>query len=159
MASPTSTPEQEQIRRLITTWTEAVTAKDCDRIVADYADDILLYDAIPPYKTVGKAAIRKAWADCMPHFPEAFLVELRDLAVHAAGDVGVAHFLCHFKSLSGEHPCGMTWMRITEGYRRSQGRWQVIHSHVSVPFNPMNSQAWMIGDPDVVTLPDYGKCP
>lgn len=150
-------PATDQIRRLIMGWADAVQSKDLDRIVADYADDILLYDAIPPYKTVGKTAIRQAWADCMPHFPEAFRVELRDLAVHASGDVGIANFLCHFQPLSGDHPCGMTWMRITEGYLRTSGGWKVIHSHVSVPFNPCNNQAWTIRDPDVVELPDYSQ--
>jgi ketosteroid isomerase-like protein len=160
LATETSNTPADQIRRLIMAWADAVMTKDPDRIVADYADDILLYDAIPPYKTVGKAAIRKAWADCMPHFPEAFRMELRDLAVHASGDVGVAHFLCHFKPLSGEHPCSMTWMRVTEGYLRGTGGWKVIHSHVSVPFNPCNNQAWVIADPDVVEQPDYGQsCP
>ena len=160
MALPTEspdTPATAQIRRLIMAWADAVMTKDPDRIVADYADDILLYDAIPPYKTVGKAAVRKAWADCMPHFPEAFRVELRDLVVHASGDVGVAYFLCHFKPLSGEHPCGMTWMRITESYLRTKDSWKVIHSHVSVPFNPMNSQAWIISDPDATDVPNYGQ--
>lgn len=157
MTPTASNTPTDQIRRLIMAWAEAVMTKDPDQIVAGYADDILLYDAIPPYKTVGRAAIRKAWADCMPHFPAAFRMELRDVVVHASGDVGVAHFLCHFQSLSGEHPCGMTWMRVTEGYRRGAGGWQVVHSHVSVPFNPCNNQAWVIADPDVVDLPDYGQ--
>jgi len=156
-AESSNTSATEQIRRLIMTWAEAIMTKDPDRIVANYADDILLYDAIPPYKTVGKAAIRKAWVDCMPCFPEAFRVELRDLAIHVSGDVGVAYFLCHFKPVSGEHPCGMTWMRVTEGYFRTASGWKVIHSHVSVPFNPCTNQAWVIRDPEVIDLPDYGQ--
>jgi hypothetical protein len=46
-------------------------------------------------------------------------------------------------------------MRVTVGYRKINGKWKVIHEHVSIPFNPMNSQAWMIKNPDVVDMPNY----
>lgn len=155
-----SDTSEQRIRLLITAWMNAVMARDADAIVATYADDIVLFDAIPPYRTVGKAAVRTAWADCMPHFPDAFRLELRDLSIHADDDLAVAHFLCHFTPIGGEHPCGQTWMRATEGYRRSMDGWKVIHSHVSIPFNPLNRQAWFITDPDVVDQPDYGQaCP
>lgn len=155
-----STASEQSIRDLITAWADAITARDVDAIVAGYADDIVLYDAIPPYRTIGRPAVRKAWADCMPHFPDAFRMDVRDLAIHATDDLAVAHFLCHFTPTAGEHPCGQTWMRVTEGYRHSAGGWKVVHSHVSIPFNPLNSQAWFITDPDVADQPDYGQaCP
>jgi ketosteroid isomerase-like protein len=89
--------------------------------------------------------------------PNSFQLELRDIAIHAAADVALAHYLCHFAPTPADHPCGQTWMRVTEGYRRTATGWKVIHSHVSVPFNPMNNQTWFIRDPDVADLPDYGQ--
>jgi hypothetical protein len=56
-----------------------------------------------------------------------------------------------------DHPCGQTWMRVTVGYRRIDGKWKVTHEHVSVPFNPMNNQAWQIKNPDLLDMPDYGQ--
>ncbi len=158
MTTSTTIPKDEsQIRHLLTAWTNAVTAKDLDGIVANYAADIVLYDAIPPYKTIGTSAVRQAWANCLPFFPEAFRLELRDIVIHVSDGLGVAHYLCHFAPTPAGHPCGQTWMRVTEGYRRTGDAWQVIHSHVSVPFNPMNNQAWFISDPEVVDTPDYGQ--
>ena len=34
---------------------------------------------------------------------------------------------------------------------------KVIDENVSVPFNPMEFQAWNIKNPDVVDMPDYGQ--
>ncbi len=155
--STTHVHDENQIRHLLTAWTNAVMGKDLDGIVADYAAEIVLYDAIPPYKTIGRPAVRQAWANCLPFFPKIFQLELRDLVIQVSGDLGMAHYLCHFAPTPADDPCGQTWMRVTEGFRLTAGAWQVIHSHISVPFNPMNNQAWFIKNPDVVDAPDYGQ--
>jgi ketosteroid isomerase-like protein len=79
------------------------------------------------------------------------------VAIHVDGDTAFAHCLHHFVPTPADHPCGQTWMRVTVGYRRIDGKWKVIHEHVSIPFNPMDNQAWFIRDPDVVDMPDYGQ--
>ncbi len=73
--------DEAAIRRVIAAWSQALEAKDLDGLVADYADDAVVFDAIPPYKSV--------------------------------------------------------------------------HDHIFTPFNPMNSQAWMIRDPETVDMSDY----
>ncbi len=156
-AIATATHDEADIRRTFAAWTAAVEARDLDGITANHTADSVLYDAIPPYKTIGKEAIRQAWANCLPYFPEAFATECRDIIVHVAGDVGVVHGLFHFVPTPADDPSGQTWMRMTIVYRRSDGIWKVLHEHVSVPFNPLNNQAWFIKQPDVVDGPDYGQ--
>ena len=162
--NPTSTldtaKDEADIRRLMAAWSAAVSAKDLDAIVADYLPDTVLFDAIPPYKTIGKDAIRQAWANCLPYFPETFTSEHRDVTICVAGDTAFVHCLHHFIPTPADDPLGHTWMRVTIGYRRVAGQWKVLHEHVSVPFNPMNSQAWFIKQPDQLDTPDYGQsCP
>lgn len=51
---PTATANDEaEIRQLLAAWSAAVGAKDLDGITANYLPETVLYDAIPPYKTVG----------------------------------------------------------------------------------------------------------
>jgi uncharacterized protein (TIGR02246 family) len=151
----TMSDDEAAIRRLIAAWSRALEAKDLDGLVADYADDAVMFDAIPPYKTVGKEAIRQVWANCLPYFPERFTSEHRDIVIHVTGDTAVMHCLHHFIPESPDHPCGQTWMRVTVGYQRIDGKWKSVHDHISIPFNPMNNQAWMIRDPNTVDVPDY----
>jgi uncharacterized protein (TIGR02246 family) len=148
--------DEAAIRRVIARWSAALEAKDLDGLVADYADDAVLFDAIPPYKTVGKAAIRQVWANCLPYFPERFKSEHRDIVIHVSGDTAVMYGLHHFIPEPADHPSGQTWLRVTVGYRRINGQWKSVHDHISIPFNPMNNQAWMIRDPNTVDMPDYG---
>lgn len=155
----TTQQDEAEIRRLIAAWSSALEAKDVDALTADYLPDSVLYDTIPPYKTVGKEAIRAVWANCLPYFPEKFKSEHRDLTIHVAGDVALVFGLHHFVPTPADHPCGQTWMRISVGFRRCDGKWKVVHEHVSVPFNPMNNHAWFITNPDVADMPDYGQPP
>lgn len=148
--------DETAIKDLIAKWSAAVEALDLDGIVADYAEDAVLFDAIPPYKFVGKEAIRQAWAGCLPFFPKQFKSEHRDVVIHVSGDIAIMHGLHHFAPTPEDHPSGQTWMRVTVGYRRINGQWKAFHDHISIPFNPMNNQAWMIRDPSTIDMPDFG---
>ncbi len=148
--------DEAAIRRLISKWSDALEAKDLDGLVADYTDDAVLFDAIPPYKVVGKAAIREVWANCLPYFPEQFKSGHRDIVIHVSGDTAIMYGLHHFIPTPADHPSGQTWLCVTVGYRRIDGQWKTIHDHISTPFNPMNSQAWFIRDPNTIDMPDYG---
>ena len=147
------------IRARIAAWAHAIDAKDLDGITAQYTPATVLFDAIPPYRTVGRDAIRRIWSACLPFFPARFTTELRDVTVQVAGELAWAHFLLHFDPVPADDPSGQTWMRCTVAYRRQGDAWMVEHEHVSVPFNPLNNQAWFIRDPAVADAPDYGSAP
>jgi uncharacterized protein (TIGR02246 family) len=149
--------DEAAIRRMMTAWSKALEAKDLDGLMADYAPGAVLYDAIPPYKTVGADNIRQVWAHCLPYLPDKFKSEYRDVVIHVHGGTAVMHCLHHFIPTPADHPCGQTWMRVTVGYRRIDGKWKVVHEHVSVPFNPMDNQVWFIRDPNTVDAPAYGQ--
>lgn len=151
------TQEEADIRRLIANWSAALEAKDLDGLTAGYLPDSVLYDAIPPYKVVGRDAIRQTWASCLPYFPETFRSEHRDITIHVDGDLALMYGLHHMVPTPADDPIGQTWMRVTVCYRRVAGVWKVVHEHISIPFNPMNSQAWQIPNPDVLDMPDYGQ--
>ena len=149
--------DEARIRHMMHRWSRALEAKDLDGLVIDYAPDAVLFDAVPPYKTVGAENIRKVWAACLPHFPDRFQSEHRDIHVAVAGDTAFAYCVHHFVPEDRDHPVGTTWMRVTIGFRKISAQWKVAHEHVSVPFNPLDSRAWFITDPAKVDMPDYGS--
>ncbi|MCA9241348.1 MAG: SgcJ/EcaC family oxidoreductase [Planctomycetales bacterium] len=156
----TNCTDEQAILDLMAKWRSALERKDTAAMMEDYLPDALLFDAKPPYKIEGAAGIRKVWEQCLPYFPEEFESEHRDLRVHVDGDLALVYGLHHFVPTPADHPCGQTWVRITIGFQRVDGRWRVAHEHASLPFNPMNGQAWFIPNPNELTLPDYtaGGC-
>lgn len=135
---------EAEIRTLVAAWSRALEARDTEALTAAYTEETVLYDAIPPYRTVGRAAIKAAWDACMPHLPERFASRHEELEVSVGGDMALVHGLHRMVPEEDGHPCGTSSMRITSVFRRVGGRWQVVHEHVSVPFDPMTGQAAFI---------------
>ncbi len=95
----------------------------------------------PPFQTRGAEAFRRIWETCLPYFPASFGIEHRDLGVMVSGDLALAHWLFRFTGMEKNHPAMQTWLRSTAGYQRRQGKWQIVHEHCSVPFDPETSKA------------------
>lgn len=136
--------DEAEIRALIADWSRAIEAKDAAAAVAAYTPETVLYDAIPPHRTVGADAVRRLWEQIFPHFPQKFRSEHRDLVVEVDGDVAFVHGMHHFVPEPPDHPCGATWMRVTACFRRHPEGWRIAHEHVSLPFDPMTGRASFI---------------
>ena len=80
-----------------------------------------------------------AWTKAM----EAKDSEHRDLEIAVDGDLAFAHCLHHVKPIGEDLPAGH-WFRVTVCYRRIDGRWRVVHEHVSVPFDPTTGKVVFI---------------
>ncbi len=137
----TITSNEAQIRQLIADQQRAICAKDVDQIMSRYATEVIVFDVKPPFQTKGKEAFRQVWEECLPYFPDSFEIETRDLNITVSEDLAVAHWLSHFTGMEQDHPAMQTWMRITAVYQKNQGNWQILHEHLSVPFDPETSQA------------------
>ncbi|MGE0200138.1 MAG: nuclear transport factor 2 family protein [Candidatus Melainabacteria bacterium] len=156
-STTTLSADEAALREGFAAWSRALEAKDIDAMMANYADDIVLYDIKPPYVIRGKAAYRQIWEQCLPYFPEKFLSEHRDIVIQISGDLAVAHGVHRLKPIEpADHPCGTTWFRFTGSFRKEGGRWIVTHEHISVPYNPMTEKVWYITDPDDLSAPEWG---
>ncbi|MBD2020477.1 nuclear transport factor 2 family protein [Leptolyngbya sp. FACHB-36] len=142
----THTQDEAQIRQLIGDQQRAICAKDVDQIMAYYATNVIFFDCKPPFQTQGTDAFRRTWEECLPYFPNSFGTEIRDLNIVVSGDLAIAHWLLRFTG-EEDHPAMQTWLRFTAAYQRQQGKWQIVHEHCSVPFDPHTSQAVLTLNP------------
>ena len=131
---------ETEVRQLITNQQQAICSKNAERIMAHYAEEIVIFDVKPPFQTRGKDAVRKLWEDCLPYFPKAFEMETRDLVITVNENLAAAHWLFCLKG-EQDHPAMQTWMRATAVCQQYQGNWKILHEHISVPFNPETSEA------------------
>ena len=142
----TTTLAEAQIRELVDGWVNAVRRKDLDGIVANYASDVVIFDAIPPLRYSGVAAYRKSWQQCFDMMDGPLNYEVTELNVHASDDVAFVHCVNH---MSGKvKPSDKTpdtkmdmWFRATACFRKIGGKWRVTHEHASVPFYPESNKA------------------
>ena len=133
----------QEIRSWIDRWTKAVSAKDIDRLMELYTDDVVAYDVVPPLQYVGKAAYRADFQQFFSQYESDLRVETRDLHVGANGDLGYATGL---QMISGTLKHGQksgVWVRFTSLYRKVDGKWLDFHDHVSVPVEMESGKAML----------------
>lgn len=125
---------EEQIRTLIGDWTAAVQRCDLAAVLADHADDIVMFDVPPPQQGVrGIDAYRESWAPFFEWLATGAVFEIESLEVTAGDDVAFAYALlrCGTEKSFAEDPDNR--LRLTLGLRKQDGRWVVTHEHHSFP--------------------------
>jgi uncharacterized protein (TIGR02246 family) len=125
--------DEDQIRALIERWAKAVHAADMDGVLADHADDIVMFDVPPPNEVRGREAYRDTWPPFFKWQKQGAVFELVSLDVTAGHDVAFAHALlrCGTAQELKENPDNR--LRLTIGLRKEGGRWTVAHEHHSFP--------------------------
>ncbi|NZA25677.1 SgcJ/EcaC family oxidoreductase [Luteimonas sp. SJ-92] len=118
----------EEIRQLVQRWQAAIRAGDMDGILADHADDVLMFDVPEPLQSVGKAQYRKTWELFFEYgSPGDDVFTIEDLRITAGDDVAFCTGLLRIGG-SARPVC-----RLTLGMTKVDGRWLIAHEHHSAP--------------------------
>jgi uncharacterized protein (TIGR02246 family) len=128
----TMTTNATEVRALIEKWAAAVHAGDIDAVVADHADDIVMFDVPPPEDGVrGIEAYRATWPPFFEWQAAGSSFDISSLEVTAGEDVAYAYALlrCGTDEELQTHP--ERRLRLTIGLRKQDGRWVVAHEHHS----------------------------
>jgi uncharacterized protein (TIGR02246 family) len=126
--------DETDIRALIERWTAAVHGGDLDTVLADHADDIVMFDVPPPDNGVrGIAAYRATWPPFFEWQAKGASFEIVELDVVAGDDVAFAYALlrCGMPEEFEKDPDNR--LRLTLGLRKDDERWVVVHEHHSFP--------------------------
>ena len=128
--------EVDAIGRLLEEYGESVRAKDVDRFVALFDDDVRVFDMWGGWSYDGAAAWREMATEWFGSLgSEQVAVEFEDVQTVVGDDVAVAEAFVTYKGLSaeGEELRAMN-NRLTWALRRKpDGTWKVVHEHTSAP--------------------------
>lgn len=128
------TDDGNQIRVLIEAWARAVHEGDMSAVLADHAEDIVMFDVPPPNEGVrGLDAYREAWPGFFEWQASGACFEIASLDVTAGADVAYAYALVRCSTPEGLREDPTYLLRLTLGLRREGSRWLVAHEHHSFP--------------------------
>ena len=96
-------------------------------------DAVIAYDVAPPLQYKGKEAYRKDYIEFLAQYDGPIHVEFRDMRVLSSGDVGFIHALERFSGRLKNGQQSDMWLRATSGVRKIDGKWLIVHDHVSAP--------------------------
>jgi len=153
-ASPAATPpakpgpsDKAQIAALEKRFASAVNGRDVSKIMAVYArSGLFVYDATPPREYVGWDAYRKDWEGFFKEgFPGAIKFSISDLAITTDGNMAYSHSTQTIEAPGNAIP--KLVVRVTDVYRKTGDRWQIVHEHVSVPVDLASGKADLLSKP------------
>ena len=126
------TNDQEQIRGLIERWATAVHTGDLPAVLADHAEDIVMFDVPPPYEGVqGIGAYQESWPGFFRWQASGAIFTIESLHITAGTDVAFAYGLLQCGTEADFERDPRQRLRLTIGLRRAGDRWVVTHEHHS----------------------------
>jgi len=141
--------DEKAIRALNQRFTAAVKAKDVNMIMSVYIPDesLLVFDAIPPRQYVGAKAYRKDFEEFLGMFPWPIEYSISDLSITAASTFGYSHRIDSWTLTDKAGKRVPLVFRVTDVYRKINGKWLIVHEHVSFPVDPATGKADMLSKP------------
>ena len=124
--------DEADIRDLVERWAAAVHTGDLDTVLADHADDIVMFDVPPPHDGVrGLAAYRETWPPFFAWQASGASFEVVELDVTEGQDVAFVWALLRCGTPEELAAAPDRRLRLTLGLRLVDGRWVVAHEHHS----------------------------
>ena len=106
------------IREIINARAQVVNARGVDGIVADVADDVVVFDVVGPLRGDGKEWARRRAEEWLASYEEGPTWENRDIYVASSEAISFSHSLSH---VTGRLKTGAQvdmWFRTTLGFER-----------------------------------------
>lgn len=122
---------EAEIRDIVTRWARAVNDQDIEGVVADHADDMLMFDVPPPNALHGLDAYRASWTPFFTWAMGGSVFDIVTLDVEAGDDVAFATAQLRCGRPAELDPSRL--LRLTVGLRKTDGRWTIAHEHHSFP--------------------------
>jgi ketosteroid isomerase-like protein len=121
------TNDDKAVREVIEHWARAVESGDRKGILANHADDLLMFDF--PDVVRGIEAYNETWDFFFDQPKGPIHYTPRDLVVTAGDRVAFATCVIHCEGTSA----GALDFRLTTGLKKVGGAWTIVHEHHSVP--------------------------
>ena len=131
------TRDEQEIRVLEDQFAAAANAKDLDAIMKVYVpgNDLFVFDVGAPRQHVGWDDYKKDWHDFLSMLPGPIKFTVSDLSVMSDGKIAYGHNIQHLSgTMADGSPADMT-VRVTDVYRKIDGKWLIVQEHVSVPID------------------------
>ena len=141
--------DDQEIQALEERFVAAFQAKDVEAVMKSYAPgtELLVFDVVPPRQYVGFDAYKKGWQEFFAGFGPIHLVERSEFSVTTDGKLGYGHSIQRVLATGKNGAMVEFTVRVTDCYRKIDGKWLITHEHVSVPVDLATGKADLASKP------------
>ena len=149
LVSAAHADDEGDIRHLEEHLLTAFKTKNVDAFMAFYApdDSLVVFDAIPPRQYVGAKAWRKDNEDFLANYPSPLDADLSGLTITTDGKLGFAHYVLHVAGTNKAGTRDEFAFRATDCLQKRNGKWLIVHEHLSFPVDPATGKADLLSKP------------
>ena len=115
--------------------TSAVSARDLEKVLAHYAEDVTTFDLVEPMANRGRDAVKKRLQEWFGSFRTDIGYEQVGAELVVSGDAAFRTHFTHVRATTVSGDRVDMWFRETLGYRKTEGGWKIVHQHSSVPLD------------------------
>jgi ketosteroid isomerase-like protein len=141
--------DKAAIEALEQRYIKAFNAKNVDAIMENYApgSQLFVFDAVPPREYPNWEAYKKDWEGLFAAYPGPLADAISDLSITVAETVAYAHHIetGYFTRKDGSRVDVV--VRVTDVFRKLNGKWLIVHEHVSFPVDIDSGKADLVSKP------------
>ncbi len=138
-----SKTSEDEIRKVFQEWFEDSAAKNLDAVMTKIAHDVVSYEHRTPLKYEGEPAVRQVCAQGFEAAKGVFRWDIPDLRIVVRGDIAITWGLDHLQAREPGTEGWQYWSRGTRVFQKVEGKWRMIHQHLSFPLDPATGRAAM----------------
>ncbi|MGH7948180.1 MAG: YybH family protein [Candidatus Binataceae bacterium] len=137
------TKAEKELRAIGARWADAFRRKDADALIKLYVPgkSLVVFDVIPPRQYVGSDAYRQDFKSFFDSFKGPIKLEVSDYFVSARGGMGYARSIQHVVGRDANGRRVDVTVRSTDCFQKIDGKWYIVHEHVSVPVDLNTAKA------------------
>ena len=145
----TTSKDKAAIQALEDRYNHGFNTKNVDAIMACYApgDGTFVFDAIPPREYPSWEAYKKDWEALFANFPGPVTNTISEQSITVVGSVAYGHNIQSASFTQKDGAKKDLVLRVTDVYRKINGKWYIVQEHDSFPVDPGTGQADLLSKP------------
>jgi ketosteroid isomerase-like protein len=148
-AQTSAATDKAQIEAQVQKFNDAFIARDLNGLMSCYAPGkgLFVFDAVPPRDYPSWDAYKRDWEVLFSSFPGPVKTRSADLVITVVGTIAYSHAVQPTTLTRKDGSTLEVVARVTDVFRKINGKWLVVQEHVSFPVNLETGQADLLSKP------------
>lgn len=144
-----TTNDKASIEALVRNYNDSFNARDVDKIMSCYAPGkgLFVFDAIPPREYPSWEAYKKDWEGLFSAYPGPVKNTVSELDITVVGSIAYGHDIQAGTFTRKDGSKLNVTVRVTDVYRKLNGKWLIVQEHVSLPVDLETGKADLLSKP------------
>jgi ketosteroid isomerase-like protein len=144
-----ATSDRAVIEELESNYVDAFNRRDVNGIMANYARGkaLFVFDAVPPREYPSWDDYKRDWEGLFAAYPGPATDKMSELSITVVGPMAYAHHVEDTTFTQKDGTKKEAVVRVTDVFRKMNGKWLIVQEHVSFPVDITTGQADMMSKP------------